>query len=120
MDFLRNLYGGLAEAWQQLSVSARINIVLAGVAAVAFIAFVVYTNSRPQFVTLSRGVEATEMTQIIDTLDAQGVAYRVTDNNTTVVVPAAQRSELQLVLADDNLPLGRTTDLGGEVVAQAD
>ncbi len=120
MEFLRNLYAGLAEAWQQLSVSARINIVLAGVAAVAFIAFVVYTNSRPQFVTLSRGVEPAEMTQIVDTLEAQGVAYRVTDNNTTVMVPAAQRSDLQLVLAENNLPVGRTTDPGFELFAQTD
>ncbi|MCC6144390.1 MAG: flagellar M-ring protein FliF [Candidatus Hydrogenedentes bacterium] len=120
MEFLRQLLNGLRDAWQRLTVSARINIVLAFLAAAAIVLFVVYAGSRPQYVTLSSNLSPGDMTQIIDVLEQEGIAYRTAQNNTVVMVPADTRSRAQLLLAEGNLPIGQPATPGFEILQQTD
>ncbi len=107
MDFLRQLLRGLREAWRQLSLSARINLGLAGLAVAALVLFVVLTSAQPQYVTLSTNLEADQTTSITSALAEANIAYDLVDANKTVRVPLAQRSEAMLVLAESDLPVGR-------------
>jgi flagellar M-ring protein FliF len=120
VEFFQQLLNGLRDAWQRLTVSARINIVIAFLAAVAVILFVVYSGSRAQYVTLSSNLAPAETTQIIDILDQEGIPYRTTQNNTLVMVPSDARSRAQLLLAEGNLPIGRPSTPGFEILQQSD
>ncbi len=120
MDFLRQLYNGLVEAWRQLSLSARVNIALAAAAVILAIGAVVYFGAQPQYVTLVDGAEPANTQRIVEALQENGIPYRAENNNRTVMIPLKQRSAAQLLLAERDLPLGRTLLPGFELFAQTE
>lgn len=120
MDFLRVVYEGLLQAWRQFSVSARINIALAGAAAAAVVVLVVITGASPQFVTLSDNVGPSQASSIRDALAQGGIDFKIENDNRTITVPLGQRSDAQLLLAQNDLPVGRTVPPGFELFAESD
>jgi flagellar M-ring protein FliF len=120
VEFFRQLWNGLREAWTKLSLSARINLGLAGAAVVVVILLVVFTAAKPQYVTLASDIDNQAANQITDTLGGAGIPYSLEDNNQTVRVPLASRSEAMLLLAENNLPVGRPTPPGFELFAESE
>ena len=121
MNFLRQLYINTRDAWQQLSVSARINISLAAAAVVALMVFVIIAGARPQYVTLSDGIAPDQVGKIVETLEQAGVAYHIENNNRTIKVPLEERSAMQLKLVEAGLPVGRKVAPGfEELFAESD
>ncbi|MFP4502065.1 MAG: flagellar basal-body MS-ring/collar protein FliF [Candidatus Hydrogenedentota bacterium] len=120
MDFLRQFLGGIAGTWQSLSLSARINLVLWGLAVVVVIALVIFVGSRPQYVTLSDQVTAKNVVAIRDLIEEQNIPYRLADNNTTLKVPMEHLSDAQLILAQNNIPVGRRMAPGFDLFDQQD
>ena len=106
MEYLRQLLSGIADVWRKLSTSARVNIVVAGLGVAALIAAIVWMGAQPQYVTLSSQLSPQDATKIADELAQAGVPYKFTNNNATVMVPANRRSDMQLLLAQSNLPVG--------------
>ena len=111
LDFFRQLMNGIVDAWKQLSLSARVNIGLAGAAVVILIFFVVYMNAKPQYVTLTT-VEAGEATKYTEILSQSGISYRLEDNNQRIRVRVADLSNAQLALAEKEMPIGRNAAPG--------
>lgn len=120
MEFLRQLAEGLAEAWQRLSLSARVNIVLAFFAVCAIIAAAVFWGGQPQYVTLSSHLAPSETASVLDALAQQGIPARTSPDNTAVLTPVRDRSRAQLALAEANLPIGRPATPGFELLQTAD
>lgn len=120
MDFLRQLAANIAETWRRLSVSARVNIVLWGMAVAVVLGFVVVMGSRPQYVTLSERVEPKNQAAILSLLTENNIPYRLRDNEQTVEVPMQNLSEARMQLAQANLPVGRAKAPGFELFNQSD
>ncbi len=120
MEFLRQLLKGIRQAWKQLSLSARINLGLAALAAVAVIAVVVFVGAKPQYVTLSTNVEASQLPKIVDALTSQSIPYQLANGNQDLLVPITQRSRAQLLLAEKELPVGRTVPPGFELFKETE
>ncbi|MFM1921468.1 MAG: hypothetical protein RLZZ303_3102 [Candidatus Hydrogenedentota bacterium] len=120
MEFLRQLLQGLRESWSKLTTSARINLVLAGVAVMAVVGMAAYFGASPQYVTLASNLSADKVAQVRDLLTAQGVPFRIENNNTTVQVPAAQRSPMLLALAENDIALGPAMTPGLELFKDTD
>ena len=72
MNFLRQFAIGVAEAWRQLSLSARVNIGFAAAAVVAVIGFIVVMGGQAQYVTLSDDLEPAQASKIAEALRAGG------------------------------------------------
>lgn len=120
MDFLRQFLRGIVQAWRQLSLSARINIVLAALAVVAVVGMAAFMGARPQYVTLSTGVAADKLQSILDSLTQQDIPYRLEDRNRTVLVPVKNLSAAQLALAEKDLPVGRAVPPGWELFNESE
>lgn len=120
MNFLRQLMRDTADAWRRLTISARINIALAGLVVIGVIASMVYFSSAPQYVTLSTGLQGSESNQVIEALQGAGVPYTLAENNSVVMVPVDRRSDAQLLLSESNLPVGRPVPPGWELFAETD
>lgn len=120
MEFLRQLWNGTLQAWRQLSLSARVNISLAGILVLAVLGFIVVSGVRPQYVTLSADLEPRQASEVTQLLAQQGVSYRLSNDGKTVEVPMAERSRALLLLADNNLPVGRRLTAGLEGIQQGD
>lgn len=120
MEYLRQLLNGIAEAWRTLSVSARVNIGVAGAGVLVLMFFVMWMGARPQYVTLSSQLNPQDTTKVVDMLTQQSIPYKTQDNNSTVLVPASQRSAAQLLLAENNLPVGRPVPPGWELFSETE
>ena len=104
MDFLRQLVNGIAQAWQQLSLSARINIVLASIATVAAIAVIVIAGGKVPYVRLYEGLNVNETSKILAILDGQGVPYKIEDDGQSILVPQDKLSDMRLAVGSQGLP----------------
>lgn len=120
MEFLRQLLEGLRDSWAKLTISARINLVLAGLTVVVLVGMVAYFGATPQYVTLASNLSPEKTSQIRDLLTTQGTSFRIEDNNTSIKVPAAQRSPLLLLLAENDVALGPATTPGLELFKETD
>jgi len=120
VEFLRQLLNGIRQAWKELSLSARINLALAALAVVAVIALVVIMGAKPQYVTLSTNVEPSQLPKIVDALTAESISYQLANGNKDILVPITERSSAQLLLAEKELPVGRTVPPGFELFKETE
>ncbi len=120
MDFLRQIANGIREAWQQLTLAARVNIVLAGVAVVAIVLFVALTGDAPLYVNLATGLSANDAGALINALDAADIPYRQENGYATVLVPASKLKDAQMLAAEKNLSIGRKRSPAWELFDQPD
>ena len=116
MEFLRQFWDGITQAWQRLSASARVNIGLAFIFTVAIVGSMVYFGSRPQFVTLFDGLGPEDTVAIQSRLADENVPYRVVDSGQTIEVPVADRSRLRVALLSDGIPKTQGTLAGYETL----
>src|ERR1035437_1593106 len=72
---------------KQISITQRIGIIGAAVAAVAMIGVLVMFASKPTYTAAFTGVSAADATTIEGALRAAGIAYQVTDAGTAIEVP---------------------------------
>ena len=120
MDFLRQLVTGIGQAWRRLSVSARVNVVLAALATVAVVAFMVRTASQPQYVRLFENLEPSETSNIAALLDQESIPYELADNEQTILVPQQNRSRGRLAASAKGLPTTQGHAPGFEIFQQQD
>ncbi len=106
---LRRLVGGLTLR-QKLSLVAAAALVGGGLYGLA------RWNRERDFRPLYTGIAAEDAGQILSRLRESGVAYRVGDNGTTILVPSAQVAETRLQLAAAGLP--RSGRIGFELFDQ--
>jgi flagellar M-ring protein FliF len=108
VEFIRQLLNGVLDTWRHLTLSARINIGLWGVAVVVVMAVLIVVGNRPQFVTLTDQVTPANVTRLRTLMDEEGIVYRLRDSNRRVEVPMERLSSAQLLLAQNEIPVGRS------------
>lgn len=109
-EFLRQLITGIGEAWQHLSASARVQIVLAALLTVAVLTGAVIVGGRPQFARLYSRLDPSEANEITVWLAGNDIPYQLKDGGRTILVPIGdvQASRVGLV----GLGLPRTQGVG--------
>ncbi|MBN2310059.1 MAG: flagellar M-ring protein FliF [Candidatus Hydrogenedentes bacterium] len=118
MEFLRQILAGIGQAWGRLSLSARVNLVLASLATVAVIAVLVAFGSRPQYVTLFDGLSPSDVTEIRTLLAERDVPYELRDGGQTVLVPLQHRSDLRVEILNKGLPKSQGSLPGFDIFDQ--
>ena len=120
MDFLRQVLNGIAQAWQRLSASARINLVLATVVTVVLVGFVVATAGKATYVRLFDGVNSEELPKIVDVLNQERISYRLENTDQTILVPTNDRSRAKMALSTKGLPASQGRTPGFELFKEQD
>jgi len=111
---------GLAQAWRRLSLSARINLILALLATAGLVAFMVFVAGKPNYVRLFEGVNPSEMSKIVVVLDQQGVPYKLEGGEQTILVPLKDRSRMKMLLSSQGVPTSQGYAPGFEVFERQD
>jgi len=103
----------IREAWQQLSGSARVNLVLAGlvVTSIGFY-FAIFYGGETRYITLADNLSAQQISETIAILEAQKVPYKLDETARTINVLPKDRSRMLLQLEQNNLPVGRSIPTG--------
>jgi flagellar M-ring protein FliF len=103
METILQFVRGIGEFWGKLTLSAKVIIGVSFFVVFLGLMLIVYIEAQPQYVTLSTGLSPQEVSKITDILSRQGVRYQLGDNNTSVSVPVNQRSNAQILLAQNDL-----------------
>lgn len=91
------------------------NIGFAGLAAILIVAVAAYTGARTEYVTLASNLEPEQVTKIVEVFRKNKVTYTLTDDNRTLKVPLADRGNTQLMLAENDVAVGRKNLPGFEL-----
>lgn len=103
--------GKLTAAVKQFSLAQR-TLALIGLAVLVLGAVALSSwAAKPSLSPLFTGLSSTDAAAVVDQLDAEGVAYELTDGGGTVLVPADSLYNMRLKLAAAGLPAN--TDGGG-------
>ena len=105
---LGQFYGDMLRAWGSLTTSARVQLVLTGVATAALVVFVVAWGASPAYVNLYSGLSPEDSALIRSRLTEQGVPYRIEGNGTVVQVPRNRVGTLRLDMAAEGIPSSHT------------
>lgn len=109
MGFLKNLFVILKSRWQAMSMVQRMLAVLAAVALVATVIYLVQLIKKPDFAPLFSGLEPKEAGKITEELKTMKVPYRLDDQGKTIEVPSDRVYDLRIELASK----GVLNDAGG-------
>jgi len=120
VDYLRQIANGIREAWQKLTLAARVNIVLAGLAVVVVILFVALTGPEPLYVNLATDLTANDAGAIINALEEADIPYRQQNGFSTVLVPHDRLKDAEMLAAQQNLAVGRKKSPAWEIFDQPD
>lgn len=120
LEFLRQLVTGVTQAWQRLTISARVQIVLAALLTLGVIGGVVYFGAQPQYGRLYSGLNPEEAGEIASWLAENGIAYRMRQGGTAIDVPVGQIPEARVGLAAQDLPKSQGVVPGFELFEQRD
>jgi flagellar M-ring protein FliF len=94
----------LRKLFNSLSVAQRVGIPVAALLVIAGLMSFVRWRHESDFRPLFSGMSAEDGAAIVQKLKESGVEHRLTDNGTSVLVPAAKVDELRLELAGAGLP----------------
>lgn len=115
IDFLRQTGAQVREAWGQLSASARVNLVSAGLLAAGIILYVAFfRNIETRYITLADNLTAEQISESVTLLEDQKVPYQLDEAARTIRVPPKDRSRMLLELERNGLPVGRSIPSGFE------
>jgi len=115
VEFLRELFSGIRSAWTQLSLSARVNIALAGIAVFVVVGLAAYNGARTEMVVLASGLESAEANKVLEVLRTNDVPFEISADNSTIRVPLPRRGNVQLLLAENDVAIGQKNLPGFEL-----
>jgi flagellar M-ring protein FliF len=98
---------------KQISITQRIGIVGAAVAAVAMIGVLVMFASKPDYTPAFTGVSAADAATIEGALRAANIPYQVADAGTTIEVPIDSLGDAKIAAGNAGITSGSGTDTQG-------
>ena len=95
-----------AAIWRRVDINHRIAIVLAGLGSVAAVAGLVVWSGRPSYGLLYSNLSRKDAAAVVGQLEGEGIAYRLDDGGTTVMVQSDQVAQARARLLMQGLPEG--------------
>ena len=93
----------LVMIWGRLEIAQRATIVLVMVGAVTGLSFLTWAATQPDYRLLAADLPKGKVAEIAAFLDSTHVAYRVTDRETSILVPSKDLYRLRNELAERDL-----------------
>lgn len=105
-EFLRQLQSDIGRIWTGLSRTQQILFgAVAAVSIAAIVLLLVWARS-PEWAPLYTNVTESDAGQIVQKLKESQIAYRISPDGKSILVPRSQVHELRLQMAAQGLPLG--------------
>jgi flagellar M-ring protein FliF len=98
---------------KQVSVTQRIGIIGAALAAVAMIGILVMFASKPDYTPAFTGLSASDATAVEGALRAANISYQVADAGTTIEVPVDSLGDAKIAAGNAGVASGANSDTQG-------
>ena len=109
---------GLAQLFRNLGVVRLATLAIVAALSVGFFVFLTSRIATPGFGLLYGDLDAKDSGQIVQKLEASGVAYQLKGDGTTIMVPLDQVARVRMLMADEGLPHGGS--IGYEIFDKTD
>lgn len=97
----------LASIWRSIGLNQKLSILLVGVGSAVALLTLGFWGGRPSYAPLCTRLAAKDTAAVLGELDGLGVAYRLQDGGSTVLVPAGEMGRCQGVLHRKGLGVGQ-------------
>lgn len=105
MNF-RDLLDKQKQRWQETNQNRKILIILVGAVILAGLVYLGITFSKPKYDVLLGDLEPKDAGDIVAQLESEKIPYQLTNQGTTILVPADQKDEIRVSLASEGLLTG--------------
>jgi flagellar M-ring protein FliF len=109
-----NLFAQARIWWEGCSTTTRIGAVGFGIAVIIALMMATMMASAPNFESLFSNLSPDDAAAIAAKLDDEHIKYQLTDNDTTVLVPEADKDRLRMEMVRAGLPAKSGSVLGTE------
>ncbi len=101
---MATLFQPFTELWKRLSYGQRAGLVVGVAVIAAIVAGTVSYSTRPVFVTMYSGLNASDASSIVEDLREKNIPFEVSGDGSTVRVPQESLGELRLQFAAEGVP----------------
>jgi flagellar M-ring protein FliF len=103
---LKQQFQRIQAIWRQLSQNQRVAVMFVGMAAVVAVGLLLLWRPPKDYKTAFSGLTSQDAAAIVEQLDSQGVPYELSNDGTTIRVPAEVVADVRLTAASNGLPQG--------------
>lgn len=103
---METIFKQITEFWKQLGAGQRISLMASILAIFVGLTLLLYWASRPHFQLLYGGLASKEMSEVVSTLEEQGIPYQMADGGRSVMVPYKSVYNVRMRLAEKGVPSG--------------
>lgn len=100
MDFLKQLTTQLKDLWQRWDRSQRVGIVAVAILCVGGITGIAMWASTQEFVTLTNSLTPAQAHEVVSTLQAEGIEYKLNFSGSAVSVPISNISQARIAIKE--------------------
>lgn len=107
-EHINRLFTQLNNFWSESTISQKIKLgIIVLLAIISLIALLIIT-SKPEYIPLFTNLTYSDAGDVVSRLDELKVTYKISDEGTTVLVPAKEVYKTRIQLANEGLPKGGT------------
>lgn len=109
MDGIKKFWTGIKDGWTDLGKNKRIGLVLVLFLVISMVTGLTYYTQKVEYATLFSDLEEADAGTIVNDIKTKGIAYKLEDSGTTILIDQAQVDTYRIELAvNDLLPKGTT------------
>ncbi|WP_035051360.1 flagellar basal-body MS-ring/collar protein FliF [Carnobacterium pleistocenium] len=109
MDGIKKIWTGIKDGWTNLGKNKRIGLVLVLFLVISIVTGLTYYTQKVEYATLFSDLEEADAGTIVNDIKTKGIAYKLEDNGTTILIDQAQVDTYRIELAvNDLLPKSTT------------
>ncbi|GIW82460.1 MAG: flagellar M-ring protein [Gemmatales bacterium] len=104
MEFFQRVIRQFQQFWEGLSLARKVALSVTSLLVVGLLVAVGYWSLRPEYKVLFSGLSPEDAGAITSNLESRNTPFRVTNNGSTILVPAELVGQLRVELAAQGLP----------------
>ncbi len=102
-NYLQLLFNDMKKLWKGLNVPQRFGLVVLLFVTVVLSTFFIVKSFEPDLTVLYSDLAESDVVNITENLKKNGYSFKLTDDKKTILVPASQRDDMRLYVAENDL-----------------
>ena len=102
-NYFQLLFNDMKKLWKGLNVPQRFGLIVLLFVTVVLSTFFIVKSFEPDLTVLYSDLAEADVLSITENLKKNGYSYKLTDDKKTILVPASQRDEMRVYVAENDL-----------------
>lgn len=102
-SYFQLLFNDMKKLWKGLNVPQRFGLIVLLVATVILSTIFIVKSFEPDLTVLYSDLAESDVATITENLKKNGYSYKISDDKKTILVPASQKDEMRLYVAENDL-----------------